>query len=180
MKNNTAIILIVLAIALFYAFTNVQYGEVRKLNALADQYSSVLKNASEIIQLRDSLLVDYGALPKNEVDRLNKILPNNVDTVQLALDLDSMAGKYGISIKNIQTSTENANNPNAIVVSDNSVSQQKATVTFNFVASYDNFMKFLADIEQSLRIMDVRSIQFLSNETGLYDFQVKAETYWLK
>lgn len=178
MKNNTAIILILLSLGLFYTFTNSQYQSVKELQSLANEYRNLLKNASATIDLRDDLFITYQSLPKADVDRLNKILPDNIDTVRLALDLDSMASRYGISIKNIRTTIDK--DVGRIVLPENGVKYDRATITFSFVSNYDNFKRLLTDIEKSLRIMDPRSVSFSVNETGFYEYQVSVDTYWLK
>lgn len=180
MKSNTAIILLLLSVGLFYTFTNAQYRDVRKLHTLANEYQNVLQRVSAIVELRDTLLSDYGTIPKTEIDRLNKVLPDDIDNVQLALDLDSMAARYGISIKSIQVATEASGGTDLIVLPEYADPYDKAAVTFSFVSNYENFLRLLADIEKSLRIMNVKSISFATSDSGLYDYQISVETYWLK
>ena len=180
MKNNTSIILILLSIGLFYTFTSDQYKDVKKLNTLADKYQDVLKNASAIVELRDSLLIDYEAFPKEEIDRINKILPDNIDTVRLALDLDGIASRHGISIKSIQTVTSSDKGLDRIALPENEGLYGKVTVSLSFISNYNNFMNFLDDIEKSLRIMDVKSVSFQTGDSDMYDYQVSIDTYWLK
>jgi len=180
MKNNTAIVLLLLSAGLFYTFTNSQYRDVRELSNLASEYRGVLNNISQIVELKDSLLVTYATIPKNEIDRMNKVLPDNVNIVRLAHDLDNMASKYGISLKDIQTSGGSSADANLIVLPENESSYKSATVTFSFISNYNNFKRFLQDIERNLRIMDVKSISFQSSESGLYSYIVSAEIYWLK
>ena len=180
MKNNTAIILILLAIGLFYTFTNVQYKSVKELDVLASEYRNVLENASAIIGLRDALLVTYSALPKTEIERMGKVLPDSIDTVRLALDLDSMASRYGISIENIQTVVGANKDTGLIVLPGFADGYDTATVTFSFTSNYENFKRFLVDIERSLRIMDITFLSFQAGDSGFYDYQVSVETYWIK
>lgn len=180
MKNNTAIILLFLSIGLFYTFTNAQYQDVKKLYTLAGEYQNVLQNVSLITEFRDRLLVTYETFPKAEINRINKVLPDNIDTVQLALDLDSMASRYGISIKNIQAVAGASGDANAVVLPENSSVYEKATVSFSFVSNYENFMRLLADLEKSLRIMNIKSVSFSTSESGLFEYQISAEMYWLK
>ena len=180
MKNNTAIILLLLSVGLFYTFTNVQYQDVKGLHVLASEYQNVLRNASLIVELRDRLLVTYETFPRAEIDRINKVLPDNVDTVRLALDLDSMASRYGISIKNIQVTTGVSEDASLIVLPEYANIYDKVSVSFGFVSNYENFVRLLVDIEKSLRIMDIKSISFSTSESGLYDYQISVETYWLK
>ena len=180
MQNNTPIILILLSIGLFYTFTDGQYQEVKKLNALANEYRGALQSVAETEALRDSLVLEYRSIPQVELDRINKILPDSVDNVQLALDLDSMAARYGISIKDIQATTAASGDTNLLVLPEFDKPYDKVTVSFSFIASHENFMSFLSDLEKSLRIMDIKSVSFQSNETDLYQYNVSVETYWLK
>lgn len=179
-KSTTAVILLLLSIGLFYAFTNGQYREVRELRAVAAEYQNVLQNASAIVALRDRLLVSYEALPKAEVDRIDKVLPDDIGTVRLALDLDDMASRYGISIKNIKATTEASEDAGLVVLPAYASIYGKATVSFSFISSYENFKRLLADLEKNLRIMDIKSVSFQAGEANLSDYQISVETYWLK
>lgn len=179
-SNNSAIIMLLLAAGIFYTFTMDQYNEAMVLRATAANYSSALRDASALVELRDRLLVTYESFPETEVDRLNKMLPDNVDTVRLALDLDGMAARHGISIKSVRTTLGPANNPNAIILPEDMGVYGEATVHFSFISNHRNFMELLAELERSLRIMDVKSIRFNATEVGLYDYEVAVETYWLR
>lgn len=179
MKSPTNLVLILLAIGLFFAFTSPVYEDVKVLQASANDYRSVIKNVSNIAETRDALLVNYEAIPKNEIDRLSKVLPDNVDSVRLALDLDTMAGRYDIALKDVQV--ESKADPNsALAVLPSDATYEKVIVTFSFISTFQNFMSLLADLEKSLRIMDVKSVSFKTNEAGFYEHQMKVETYWLK
>ncbi|MDO8590034.1 MAG: hypothetical protein Q7R69_02075 [bacterium] len=180
MKHNTAIVLLLLSVGIFYTFTNAQYQDVKKMYALSNEYQNVLQNVSAITELRDRLLVTYETFPKTEIERINKSLPDNIDTVRLALDLDGMAARYGISIKDIQAVTGTSEDATLIVLPGNENVYEKVTVSFGFIATYANFTRLLADIERSLRIMDIKSISFRVGESNLYDYKIVAETYWLK
>ncbi|MEK7135118.1 MAG: hypothetical protein AAB780_00225 [Patescibacteria group bacterium] len=180
MKSSSNIALIVLAIGLFFSFTSPAYQEIKTLQASAGEYRSVIDNASHIAETRDALLVNYESIPKVEIDRLSKVLPDNIDAVRLALDLDTIAGRYGVAIKDLQVETKPNQNLTLAVLPDHSQSYQSATVTFSFVSNYSNFAKLLTDLEKSLRIMDVKSVIFKAAETGLYEHRVTVSTYWLK
>ena len=180
MKNTTAIILLILSGALFYTFTSPQYDKVKALSVTAGDYRTVLANISEIANKRDELLASYEAIPRAEIERLNKALPDGVDTVQLALDLDTIAARYGISVKNVRINTAAANNASLPVLAGYQKSYEKTIVSFSFISNYSNFRLFLSDLEKSLRLMNVREVTFLASENGLYEHQVSIETYWLR
>jgi hypothetical protein len=180
MKNNSAIVLILLSVGLFYTFSNGQYKDVQEIQVVANEYRSVLRSASDVVQLRDNLMLSYNTFPIEEIDRLNKILPDHIDTVELALDLDTMASAHGISIKSVQTTINEGGSDGLIVLPENAGIYDKATISITFVSNHENFMNLLADIERSLRIMDVKQVSFVANESGLYEYNVSADMYWLK
>ena len=180
MKNNTAIILLLLSVGLFYTFTNNQYQDVKKLYALAGEYKNILQNIAVIVELRDSLRVTYNTLPITEIARVNKILPDNINTVRLALDLDSMASRHGISIDSVKVEVGAPKEADLVVLPEYAEIYEKAVVSLKFVSNYKNFMLLLADIEKSLRIMDVRSVSFETTDSGFYEYELSVDAYWLK
>jgi hypothetical protein len=107
----------------------------------------------------------------------------------LIIDLDAMAKKYNLALRNIAVDdavVAGATAPGKVVAA--SVGQFDATankygtrgVRFSVMASYDTFLQFLHDIQDSLRLLDVTNISFSSTDAGLYDFSVTMKTYWLK
>jgi Tfp pilus assembly protein PilO len=180
MKNTTAFILLLLSVGLFYAVFMPRYEKVQGLMNQQGQYREVLNNVSELSEIRDDLEVKYQNTPAQEIARLEKILPANVDTVNLAMNFDSIAARYGISIKSIRTVESKAEIGTSIVQGNGNKPYDRVTVSFSFISTYDNFRKFMADIEKSLRVIDVKSVSFQATESGIYEFQVSVQTYWLK
>lgn len=180
MRNTTSFILLLLSVALFYTFISPHYDKVRALRIQSAEYKGILANVAELWKKRDDLQVKYNNTPIEEVTRLEKVLPDNVDTVNLAMNFDSIASKYGISIKTIRTVEQLNEASGEIVQGTDGKPYQSVIVTFTFVSTYQNFRRFMEDIEKSLRIIDVKSVSFEAADTGLYDFQVAVQTYWLK
>lgn len=180
MKGSTAFILILISAGLLYTFILPQYDRANALLANQAQYQNILSNVSDLQAKRDELLVKYQNIPKTRIDELSKVLPDNVDTVNLAMGLDNIGSKYGISIKSIQTAKADKNNSSTIVQKTSGTLYGSASYTFSFIAPYANFRKFMKDIEQSLRITDIKSVSFQSTLNGLYEYQVSITTYWLK
>ena len=179
MKNITPIILIILSLGIYYTFTSVELDEVKTLQALSGEYINLLDNASQIVDKRDSLLVSYRNIPQAELDAMAIVLPDNIDAVRSALDLDGIAGKHGVSITSLRAEAT-PSNARLIHRQDDSSPYDVATFTFTFVSNYNNFIDFLTDLEHSLRIMDVKSINFQVGESGIYEHRVTVDTYWLK
>jgi Tfp pilus assembly protein PilO len=180
MKNTTAFILLLVAIGLFYAFIMPTYEKVQALQTQSNQYKDILANVEALSDRRDDLEVKYKNTPPAEIARLERILPENVDTVNLAMNFDSIAARYGISIQSIRTIESKEDTGKKVVQAKTAKPYESMTVSFSFFATYENFRKFMADIEKSLRIIDVKSVSFQATENNIYEFQVSVETYWLK
>lgn len=180
MKNTTALFLIVLAFGLFYTFTKPTYDSAKVLSATALEYKNVLGNIDAIVEARDRLLINYNSISKAEIERLSKALPKNVDTVRLALDLDNIASRYGISIDEVSLETESDQNSKEISLGNSGTPYEKVRVLVSFVSNYENFRKFIEDLEKSLRIMDIKTLTFQVGETALYEHDIVIETYWVK
>ena len=174
------LILIILAIGLFYTFSSPVYRDVKMLQASANEYQNLIGNVEHMSETRDALLVNYQNISRLQLERLGRVLPDTVDAVRLALDLDTIGSHYGITIKDVRVETNGNQNSALAVLPDHDLGYQAAIVTFSFVSNYDNFTKMLADLEKSLRIMEVKSINFKAEDSGLYEHTIKVETYWLK
>ena len=156
-----------------YALMKIQY-------ALSSDYRNILDNASVIAGLRDNLLTSYETLPTQELDRISKVLPDDVNTVELALGLDNIASRYGIAVKSVGVNTGESQDAALIVLPEYQKPYDKVTVSLGFVSTYSNFMSLLKDLEKNLRIMDVKSVAFQSTESRLYEYLISFDTYWLK
>src|SRR4051812_6883066 len=101
-SNVTPFLLILLSAGLFYVYINPQYAEINQLNAKEAEYVSALDKVQQIQQIRTDLLTKYNNFSPDNLHKLETLLPDNVDSVRLALDLSTAAKKYNISIKNIR------------------------------------------------------------------------------
>jgi hypothetical protein len=197
-RNITAIILIVLAIGIYFTFTSAKVKELQAIRAVNSQYQKAIDDSNRLILARDSLLKSYDALDDVDKDRLNKIVPNNVDNVRLIIDVkDDIAARHGLALKNIKTSSPDAekksggvstgSNTGTIMDSTANTTPSSSmskygmvTLSFTVTTDYTTFTEFLKDLESSLRIMDVTKLVVNTNDAGKYDFTVDIRTYWLR
>jgi hypothetical protein len=184
MRNSTALVLLLISAGILYTFVLPEWSAIGMLQDQASQYSNVLASVQTLESKRDQLLVQYKNIPADQLDEIQKILPSNIDTVNLALDVNTIASRYGVAIKSVSTDAgSGVSSGNVIgteaVSASSSPAFQTAFVTFTFTSNYDNFRKILSDLETSLRILDVQEVAFKVGATGnLYDFSVSVETYW--
>lgn len=193
-KYIIPIILVVISVLVFVFFTNPLYGDVKVLRERSSSYESALGNAKNLQAVRDDLLTKYNGFSQENISRLQKLIPDNVDNIRLILEIQGIASNYGMQIKNVKYDAKAAagvtsNVPqNAAASREQSVGYGTFDMEFSTEGSYTNFVNFVRDIEQSLRIVDITSVTFssidginpqnIANNVYKYDFKIK--TYWLK
>lgn len=187
-------ILIGISVLLFALFTNPIYGDVTGLRATSASYEEALANAKNLQSVRESLLSKYNGFSTEDVARLKKLLPDNVDNIRLILEIQGIASNYGMQIKNVKYDAKKAAGVETETPQNAAAAREQVRdygvfdMEFSTEGSYDNFVKFVRDMERSLRIVDVTSVAFssvdgasaqsLANNIYKYDFKIK--TYWLK
>ena len=198
------IVLIGIAASVFFMFANPIYNDISAQKAQAASYNEALNNSKELENERDILTAKYNAIDPNDLAKLQKLLPDNIDNIRLILEIEQIAAPYGMSLTDVKYDTTNtaaSSSAPAVVATveggaaANSIPKNYGIFDLEFSTSgtYDNFINFTKDLENNLRIVDISSIDFSSDaNTGItgvspktnlaevykYDFKIK--TYWLK
>lgn len=181
--NITALVFLIASAGAVFGFINPQYAKYQILAKDKAQYDTAYSQARDVRTAREKLIASASNISNTEKSRLSKVLPDTVDTVRLTMDMNGIASKYGITIKKIDVKVEDKKANAAYVAPSPFVTAAKAEdfralpLSFSVTASYENFNKFLLDLEKSLRIIDITSISIAPGFTGLYDFAVSARMY---
>lgn len=187
MKTALPYILIAVSIGLFYLHIDPRYTEVRNLQTQKGEYVAAIEKAKQLEEQKNTILATYNNLPKADLSRLSRLLPEKLNTVKLVADMDGIAGKYGISISGVKVTEEAADRDQSISSGGTPQPYKTTVVFFKFKSSYDNMTAFLKNLEQSLQLIDIQSISFEVSDgktpdssSGLNDYQVSFQTYSLK
>ncbi len=179
------IFLIGVGVGGFFLITQPIYGEIKLLQEEADAYGQALDNSASLQKERDRLTTKYNSFAAEDILKLEKMLPNTVDNIQLILEIQEEASKRGIIVKNVEFEPEQFAEQTAedVVLPEgdtagNSTSRDRATTTrrsatlednkdyeafeleFSVEGSYDDFVSFMKLMERSLRLVDINSISF--------------------
>lgn len=174
-------ILIIAAIGLFALFTNQTYQRTKALGAQVAAFDEALTKAQELKSRRDELLSRRNTFSADNVQKLERILPDNVDNIRFTIDIQNIAARHNLALKNVALGTvsDSKSKRSALAVGSSGDPVGSAEISFAVVANYDDFLAFLQDLEHSLRIVDVERISFKVAETGRYEFNLTIRTYWL-
>ena len=194
------IILIGIAGAFFFAFTNPILNDISASNADVASYNGALDNSKMFENERDKLTSKYNQIDPDNLVKIKKLLPDNVDNIRLILEIGQIALPYGMVLKDVKYNVTNSNTAETAttgtVIKGGSVPETSKNygifdLEFSISGTYDNFISFTKDLESNLRIVDISSITFSSN-TGsvgsnpkinspdIYKYNFKIKTYYLK
>jgi hypothetical protein len=119
--------------------------------------------------------------------KLEKILPDTVDNVRLILDINNIADNattnYGIILRGISVSgdLESLSEQNSRVVDRTSKKYGVINLSFSFTAPYGTFKAFMKDLENSLRLVDIKDFTVTGSDVSdVYNYSVSLDTYWLR
>jgi hypothetical protein len=189
------VILIGIAVAGFFTFTSPLYKDVSSLKAQAASYNEALANSKALESERDKLTQKYNSLDPENLSKLEKLLPDNVDNIRLILEIEKIASPYGMVLKDVKYDTKSKTETTTgtqTTMQGTAATQQLNKdygvweLEFSTQGTYNNFVNFIKDLENNLRIIDISSIQFdssagtTSTSAGTYKYGFKIRTYWLK
>lgn len=193
MNNIIAIVLILASVGLFYEYVAPTYEDIKTLRTEKVQYDEALMNSKKVADLRDELLSKYNNFAPNDIKRIEKLLPDRIDNVRLIIEVDSIASRHDMTLKDVTVSVS-GNTPASPSGAFGDQTQVEnipyGTATFSFAVSgsYEEYRSLLKDIEKSLRITDIRSVSVTAVNTSpkdsksadFFDFKTIMDTYWLK
>ncbi len=185
--------LIGVAIAGFFIFADPLYQSISGERAQIASYDEALSNSKALEAERDKLTQKYNSFDPDNLAKLQKLLPDNVDNIRLILEIEKIALPYGMALKDVKYDTTSSSTVNSQIggmQTETGLNKNYGTwnLEFSTQGTYNNFISFLKDLESNLRIVDVSSVQFSSSgNLGLnpsvpeaYKYSFKIKTYWLK
>ena len=180
MRTITPIILIILALGLFFGYTNPLYQKIKDKQLQQSTIVEANKKAAQLRAVRNSLTDERNKISDSNIESLKKMLPDAVDNVGLIIDMTNIAAKYGMPLKGAHVTEGGGNVASTQGLGPDASKYGTISMSFVVTNTYDNFLIFMKDLESSLRLLDVTSVSFGSNKDGRYDFSVTLQTYWLK
>jgi hypothetical protein len=175
------IILVGTAIGLFVLFTNPTYQAAKETQKEVGAYNDALDKSQELRKTRDEKIAAFNTFSAEDKDRLIRILPDNVDNIHLIIDINNIAARHGISLKNVTLGSlsDSASQQSALAVGSSGSAVGSVELGFGFSSSYDNMLAFMQDLQHSLRVMDIEKISFTAGVNDLTDYSFSIRTYWL-
>ena len=175
---------LIVAIGIFFAYVNPQWnGPIAAANAAIASDNQALAASADYSQRQNELASARNAIDPTNLSRLTTLLPDSVDNVGLILDLNALAARSGLSLSNVDVANSSSNGSNASGAAAGSGATSpvgSVDLSLSAVGTYSALEAFLAGIESSARLLDVRDLAVKGSSTGVYVYQMTIRLYWLR
>lgn len=175
-------LVLTLALVSFFYFTTPVLDEIKALKLEMERLTIANANAAALEERQTELRNRRAEIDQANLDDLKQLLPNNIDNVRLIIDINNIAKKRGLTVRNpsVLKETDSGQSGEVPPVAGEMAGKSSAVISFSVSASYEIFKLFLNDLARSLQIVDVENVSFSSNERNFYDYKISLRTYWLK
>lgn len=184
MRSVIPFFIIGICIGMYFVYISPTISDIKVKNIKKSEYENVISKVQEIKKMRETLSTRYNNITPENMDMLNKIIPEKFDSVVFAHNLNSMSSKYGMLIRDVKV---NYSAPRGDVAEAQIAEKNYKTISAKVRLSgkYDQFLSFLKDLESSLGLMDVvdLNVRTLSNRRGEeanLDYNLEIHTYALQ
>ena len=168
--------LLVIAVIVFAVWIRPQLTATNVLRGERLTLETTLTRFRELREARDRLLSRYNTILRQDLERLETLLPKTPATGGIITQLDRLASSHALLLKSVDVKETQQQATSPITRSRGRARQ--LTINTNLVGSYQSFRAFLQDLERSLRLMDVESLSFSSGGENVYQFTLRASAYW--
>jgi Tfp pilus assembly protein PilO len=175
--------ILVIVLVLFAWFILLpKYKEVQTLNNNSQTLGSELKVIIEQQAKLKNLISQIDSHAK-EITILDESLPLHPRTTWLYLLIQNLAGTSGITLSDLSVNNEKE----SVVSADSALIDKpfayqrflrKSLVNMKLSGSMAQFLAFLTKLENSGRIMDVKSLDIQSSSDGVLDFGLTLDAYY--
>lgn len=158
------VILIGISIGAFFTFIDPEYKKVQVLNASKQEFVEQEQQSEKIQKKKAVLTKEFSEnIASEDIARLEKLLPNHMDNVELIVDIDRIAKEEAIRIGDISLvkngDSRKKEKSTSIDIVENK-EYESVNLSFSFVTKYDNFKRFIENLRKSLRLLDIVSVNF--------------------
>lgn len=175
------VILLIASVVMFMVIVEPKLPVIEKLEQSRDEFEIVRGHGERLQQTKNELINRFKNISPEEAERLRQFLPDTVDNVRLLVDIDAVAKRKRLVISNISIDTQEATQEQTDGAVQEGGQTGKVSIAFTFVSSYDAMKEILAELEQSLRVVDARKVEVTTGpDANTFATTLTIDTYWLR
>ncbi len=200
-KFTLSFIIIIFSLIFTFYYVKAEYYLVQNTRANIVLIDDILKNAKSINPLIEETKKNIADIEQSSNERLKVLLPEVVDPIRLANNIQGMAASdtLGIVLENIKVdagnkkytsdqlssgtkllrtgkvfSSGNNTTPPKEKTEVNEEKYKSTKITFTMITTYEKFKLFLHEIERSLTLMKITSLSFKQIKENIEDEKARS------
>ena len=172
------IIFVLAAGAIVWGLVKPGWEETLVLKKEKESLETAFANIKQIQELRNEKLSVFNSISASDKERFDRFLPPFEDEGALIVMLEDLIKSKGFFLKNISIQEKRDPSTSLILKGSPGGEYRKTFVSFTVSGSYGMLKILLESLGRSLRIVDVKNVSFNSDETDIYEYNIKGEVYW--
>ncbi len=188
-KIIISLISLTLSIALIFLFAFSQWPLIKDLRTELTQKKQILNELNELLDRVNQIEEEYQEVT-DDAQKIFLGLPTKKDISYLLVHFETLASDNGLLLESInfgQINNEKQGINQEINKSPKLLSNLPSfSVGLNIAGSYDAFKNYLNALENSVRLMDIKSVNFVasnrdsfSTDLGIFEFNLGINVYYL-
>lgn len=178
-QNLATVLLIVASVLFFFVFTAPTHSSIEELRVKVEMLSEVAEKAQELSDRQEEKEISYNRFVSDYEEGLKSIVPLGRDDARSLMNLNSIADANNIRINNVRMIDFSRTARNVLQRKRGNLPYDAKTIFMQFEATYQDFTRFLTDLERSRRVFDPINIELLGSPANVYDFEMRINTYWI-
>jgi len=185
-KIIISLISLALSIALVFFFIFSQWPLIKNLKIELTQKKQILNELNELLDKVNQIEEKYQEV-SDSTQKIFLGLPTKKDISYLLVHFETLASDNGLLLESINFGQMNEDKKQEIDKSPKLLSNLPSfSVGLNIAGSYDAFKNYLNALENSVRLMDIKSVNFVasnrdsfSTDLGIFEFNLGINVYYL-
>ena len=182
-KTLLGVGLIIISIAAFFMWINPHYANVKVLSAQLADSKSALAKAQQLNIVKTKLVDQENSISPDNIAKLQKLLPNGLDSVRFIIDIQNIAAAHGLTIQDVSAGDSRGTTQvtHSAVLGPSSKPYSETQLSFSITTSYSNLVSFLQDMEKSLNVIEVKSLAFSVDDKNpsAYKVLITVGSFWM-
>jgi hypothetical protein len=170
------VLYVIAAVGLFFVYIQPSFADINELRETEQQYTQTLSRAQELKEQRQELMRQYNDFSDGELNRLTTMLPKELDRVRTTKNVKSILDQVDMPMRELDVNRADIGGGR----SDEPYGG--LDVEFTTVGTYQELITLLENFETSLRLFDIRSIEFETTDNSINrrEYTIVARAYWLR
>jgi hypothetical protein len=183
-RTITPIFSIIIALVVFFFYSKPILTEMKVTQGQTAQFVEAASKAEELNRELSTKLNQKRNYSPENLERLDVLVPREINEVKILTDLNEMARSRNMLFGNVNVEggDEAGSSDAEGMAAPQTISYEdigNTEITFSLIGTYDQFKSFLADLEQSLVMLEVTNITFNVGEGDLQQYELAVRLFAL-